>query len=81
MVLILHQKKNWIYYLVSLTYSEGRIIVTCDQGIEKSIVFCEIKPAFNVLEFFVFYVCPFVLVIIVIIVAVIYRKKKSREKA
>jgi len=63
-----------------LMYSEGRIIVTCDQGIEKSIVFCEIKPAFNVLEFLVFYVCPFVLVIIVIIVAVIYRKRRRERK-
>ncbi|HEX55125.1 MAG TPA: hypothetical protein ENF49_03240 [Candidatus Altiarchaeales archaeon] len=50
-----------------LMYSEGRIIVTCDQGIRKSMVFCEIKRKSDILEFFAFYILPPVLVISLII--------------
>jgi len=55
-----------------LMYSEGRIIVTCDQGIEKSIVFCEIKQKSDILEFFAFYILPPVLAILLIIGVVRY---------
>jgi len=62
-----------------LMYSEGRIIVTCNQGIRKSMVFCEITQKPN-LKFFVFYILPPVLAIFLIIGVVSYIKRIRWEK-
>jgi len=66
--------------------NEGWIIVTCDQGVTKKMVFCEVIPHTikrrpTHLEFFAFYILTPVLAILLIIGVVRYISRiKGRKK-
>ena len=66
--------------------NEGWIIVTCDQGVTKKMIFCEVIPHAikwhpTHLEFFAFYILPPILAILLIIGVVRYISRiRGRKK-